>query len=189
MLWYARVGTAAAATVALVAAGSTTAWAQSTAPNGTSPPRPLALVAGSGHFVYDEPNTVGHRIWFGVAAVTTADGATRGEFRYRHALPDGTEIARGRADVTCLRVRGNVAVFTAIVPDGVDPVRNHGYYVKIIDGGRQPDVIVDAQAQNGTAPPPTGCLDPETELPPEAGVRPRYPILAGGYVVRGGADR
>ncbi|MFI5924456.1 hypothetical protein ACIA3K_00610 [Micromonospora sp. NPDC051543] len=189
MVRYARAGTVAAAAVTLVAAGSSTAWAQPTAPTGTSPPRAAAMVAGVGHFVYDEPNMVGHRIWFGVAAVTTVDGSTRGEFRYRHALPDGTELARGRADVTCLRVVGNVAVFTAIVPDGVDPVRNHGYYVKIIDGGRQPDVIVDAQTQNGTEPPPTGCLDPESELPPEAPARPRYPILAGGYVVRADTAR
>ncbi|MEU0549706.1 hypothetical protein [Micromonospora sp. NPDC005979] len=185
MVRYARTGTVAAAAVALVAAGSSTAWAQPTAPTGTSPPRGAAVVVGAGQFVYDEPNTVGHRIWFGVVAVVAADESTHGQFRYRHELPDGTVAAQGRADVTCLRVTGNVAVFTAIVPEGVGPVRNHGYYVKIIDGGRQPDVIVDAQTQNGTEPPPTGCLDPETELPPEAPARPRYPILAGGYVVRG----
>lgn len=97
MVRYARVVTAAAAAVALVAAGSSTAWAQPTAPTGTSPPRTAAMVAGAGHFV-----------------------------------------------------------------------------------------IVDAQAQNGPEGPPTGCLDPETELPPQVPARPRYPILAGGYVVAGG---
>ncbi|MET8282035.1 hypothetical protein [Micromonospora sp. NPDC005174] len=177
----------ATAAAALVAAGSSPAWAQAAS---TSPPGgTTAMVVGAGQFVYDEPNTVGHRIWFGVVAVAAADGSTHGQFRYRHELPDGTVAAQGRADVTCLRVTGNVAVFTAIVPEGVGPVRNHGYYVKIIDGGRQPDVIVDAQAQNGTEPPPTGCIDPETELPPEVPARPRYPILAGGYVVRADTAR
>ncbi|MET7670946.1 hypothetical protein [Micromonospora luteifusca] len=142
-----------------------------------------SVVAGLGHFVYDEPNTVGHRIWFGVYAVTAPDGSTHGRFLYRHEQADGTLAAQGRADVTCLKVTGNVAVFTAIVSEGQGAAKNHGFYVKIIDGGRGPDQIVDAQATNGTERPPTGCLDPETDLPPGSPQRPRYLILAGGYAV------
>ncbi|MEU4679126.1 hypothetical protein [Micromonospora sp. NPDC023737] len=144
-----------------------------------------SIVAGMGHFVYDEPGMAGHRIWFGVQAVTATDGSTHGQFLYRHELPDGTLVARGRANVTCLKVTGNIALFTAIVPDGQGTVKNHGYYVKIIDGGSGQDQIVDAQAQNGTEPPPTHCLDPETDLDPEAPKRPRYPVLIGGYAVHG----
>ncbi|PYC71056.1 hypothetical protein C7C45_11555 [Micromonospora arborensis] len=142
-----------------------------------------SVVAGLGHFVYDEPNTVGHRIWFGVYAVAAADGSARGQFLYRHEQADGTLAAQGRADVTCLKVTGNVALFTAIVPEGQGTAKNHGFYVKIIDGGRGPDQIVDAQATNGTERPPTGCLDPETDLPPGSPSRSRYPILVGGYAV------
>ncbi|MGC4747887.1 hypothetical protein ACLQ28_19850 [Micromonospora sp. DT201] len=142
-----------------------------------------SVVAGLGHFVYDEPNTVGHRIWFGVYAVTAADGTTHGQFLYRHEQTDGTLAAQGRADVTCLKVTGNVALFTAIVPEGQGSAKNHGFYVKIIDGGRGPDRIVDAQATNGTERPPTHCVDPETDLPPGSPSRPRYPILVGGYTV------
>ncbi|MFC5925218.1 hypothetical protein [Micromonospora vulcania] len=145
-----------------------------------------SFVAGIGRFVYDEPNVVGHRIWFGVQAATTAGGSTYGQFLYRHELPDGTLVAQGRADVTCLKVTGNVAIFTAIVPEGQGTVKNHGYYVKIIDGGRGPDQIVDAQAQNGSERPPTHCLDPETDLPPELPTRPRYPVLVGGYAIHNG---
>ncbi|MFF0150699.1 hypothetical protein [Micromonospora sp. NPDC005203] len=94
--------------------------------------------------MYDEPNTVGHRIFFGVYAVAASDGSAQGQFLYRHERADGTLAAQGRADVTCLRVTGNVAVFTAIVPEGQGSARNHGFYVKIIDGGRGPDQIVDA---------------------------------------------
>ncbi|RKN32368.1 hypothetical protein D7044_14075 [Micromonospora musae] len=126
---------------------------------------------------------VGHRIWFGVQAVAAVDGSAYGQFLYRHELPDGTPVGQGRADVTCLKVTGNVAVFTAVVPEGQGNVKNHGYYVKIIDGGRGPDQIVDAQTQNGTERPPTHCIDPETELPPGVPQRPRYPVLIGGYTV------
>ncbi|MEU5563501.1 hypothetical protein [Micromonospora musae] len=144
-----------------------------------------SVVAGLGHFVYDEPGVAGHRIWFGVQAVKAPGGSTYGQFLYRHELPDGTPVGQGRADVTCLKVTGNVAVFTAIVPKGQGNVKNHGYYVKIIDGGSEPDQIVDAQAQNGTERPPTHCIDPETELPPDVPQRPRYPVLIGGYAVHG----
>ncbi|MCX5065008.1 hypothetical protein OOJ91_03845 [Micromonospora lupini] len=165
----------------VVAAGPSAAWAQQPE---TRPAAGLSALAGMGHFVYDEPNVVGHRIWFGVSAVSTPDGTARGQFLYRHEWPDGTLVAQGRADVTCLKVTGNVAVFTAIVPVGEGTAQNHGFYVKIIDGGPEPDVIVDAQAQNGATRPPTRCIDPETEVPADVPPRPRYPILAGGYLVR-----
>ncbi|RKN41430.1 hypothetical protein D7223_24110 [Micromonospora endolithica] len=141
------------------------------------------MVTGLGQFVYDEPRVVGHRIWFGVSAFSAADGSTVGRFLYRHEWPDGTLAAQGQADVTCVRVTGNVALLTAIVPEGEGTVKNHGFYVKIIDGGRMPDLIVDAQVQNGEERPPTHCLDPETDLPPGLPQRPRYPVLAGGYAV------
>ena len=139
-----------------------------------------SAAAGTGHFVYDEPGTAGHRIWFGVQAVTTRDGSARGQFRYRHELPDGTLVAQGWADVTCLQVTGNVALVTAIVPEGEGPVRNHGFYVKIIDGGAGRDEISDVQASGGPERPPTGCVDPDDYH------RPRYPVLAGGFAVHGG---
>ncbi|MEV6373488.1 hypothetical protein [Micromonospora musae] len=174
------VALAAAAAVG-VAASPSVAQAQQSEAMGTT--AGWSVVAGLGHFVYDEPGTAGHRIWFGVQAVAAADGSAYGQFLYRHELPDGTPVGQGRADVTCLKVTGNVAVFTAIVPEGQGTVKNHGYYVKIIDGGRGPDQIVDAQAQNGAERPPTHCIDPETELPPEVPQRPRYPVLIGGYTV------
>ncbi|WP_433320201.1 hypothetical protein ACQP0U_15805 [Micromonospora sp. CA-269861] len=167
----------------VVAAGPSAARAQQR-PETASAAAGWSVVAGMGHFVYDEPNVVGHRIWFGVSAVSPADGTARGQFLYRHEQSDGTLVAQGRADVTCLKVTGNVALFTAIVPAGEGSAQNHGFYVKIIDGGPRPDVIVDAQAQNGTERPPTHCIDPETEVPAEYPQRPRYPVLAGGYVVQ-----
>ncbi|MFC3500333.1 hypothetical protein ACFOOK_05040 [Micromonospora krabiensis] len=183
-----RSGVSAMAVAAVAAAGVATSptAAQARQPEGIRVAGGWSVVAGVGHFVYDEPGTVGHRIWFGVQAVAAAGGSTYGQFRYRHELPDGTVVGQGRADVTCLEVTGNVAVFTAIVPEGQGAVRNHGYYVKVIDGGRGPDQIVDAQAQNGTEPPPTECLDPETDLPAGVPPRPRYPVLVGGYVVHRG---
>ncbi|MEU7614129.1 hypothetical protein [Micromonospora sp. NPDC049204] len=182
------------AAVAAVGVGVAPTVAQAQPPKATSAAAGRSSVAGIGHFVYDEPNTVGHRIWFGVYAVTTLDESAHGQFLYRHERADGTLAAQGRADVTCLRVTGNVAIFTAIVPEGQGSAKNHGFYVKIIDGGRGPDQIVDAQATNGSERPPTGCVDPETDLPPESAPRPRYPVLAGGFVVhaaapsRAGAD-
>lgn len=167
----------------VVAAWPSVAWAQQSEPKTAA--AGWSVVAGMGHFVYDEPNVVRHRIWFGVSAVSAADGSAHGQFLYRHERADGTLVAQGRADVTCLKVAGNVALFTAIVPEGEGTAKNHGYYVKIIDGGTRPDVIVDAQAQNGTERPPTHCLDPETDLPPELPQRPRYPVLTGGYAVYG----
>ncbi|MGI5524446.1 hypothetical protein ACQEUX_26390 [Micromonospora sp. CA-259024] len=179
----------ATALAAVVAAGVTASpsVAQAQQPEALTAAAGRSAVAGMGHFVYDEPNVVGHRIWFGVHAVTAANGSAYGTFMYRHERPDGTLVAQGRADVTCLKVTGNVALFTAIVPEGQGAVKNHGYYVKIIDGGRGPDQIVDAQAQNGSERPPTGCLDPETDLPPELPPRPRYVVLVGGYAMQSGA--
>ncbi|MET8087535.1 hypothetical protein [Micromonospora sp. NPDC005237] len=179
-----RVAALVVVAAVVVAASPAAAWAQQPETRSAAATR-WSTVTGLGHFVYDEPNMVGHRIWFGVSAFSTADGSTYGQFLYRHERADGTLAEQGRADVTCLRVTGNVALLTAIVPEGEGAVRNHGYYVKIIDGGRLPDVIVDAQAQNGDEPPPTHCLDPETDLPPGNPQRPRYPILAGGYAVHG----
>ena len=138
------------------------------------PPSPAII--GLGPFVYDAPGVEGHRIWFGVRAARD-----KGRFWYRHELPDGTVVGQAWADVTCLRVDRNVALFTAIVPDGQQPdVRNHGFYVKVIDGGRGPDLIADAQATNGTDPPPRHCVEPG-----DMG-RPFYPVLRGGYAVIGG---
>lgn len=182
-----RFGLRAAALAAVAAVGvvASPAAAQAQQSEAMSVAAGWSVVAGMGHFVYDEPGVAGHRIWFGVQAVTATDGSTHGQFLYRHELPDGTLVGQGRADVTCLKVTGNVAVFTAIVPEGQGTVKNHGYYVKIIDGGSGQDQIVDAQAQNGTERPPTRCLDPETELPPGTPQRPRYPVLIGGYAVHG----
>ena len=137
-------------------------------------------ISGVGHFVYDEDGVRGHRIWFGVQAAARRDGSVGGEFLYRHELADGTLLAQGRADVTCLRVTGKVALFTAIVPDGVGDVPHHGFYVKVIDGGAAGrDRISDAQAQGGSEPPPTSCVDPADHQ------RPTYPVLRGGYTVHG----
>ncbi|MBM7491444.1 hypothetical protein JOD64_002666 [Micromonospora luteifusca] len=175
--------TTALVAVAAVGVAASPGVAQARQAEAASAAAGRSVVAGLGHFVYDEVNTVGHRIWFGVYAVTAPNGSTHGRFLYRHEQADGTLAAQGRADVTCLKVTGNVAVFTAIVPEGQGTARNHGFYVKIIDGGRGADQIVDAQATNGSERPPTGCFDPETDLPPGSPQRPRYPILAGGYAV------
>ncbi|WP_433127753.1 hypothetical protein ACQPWW_33270 [Micromonospora sp. CA-240977] len=175
-----RATTLAAVVVAGVVAAPAVAQAQ---PGATGAAAGRSMVVGLGHFVYDEPNTEGHRIWFGVQAVAASEGSAHGRFLYRHELADGALVAQGWADVTCLRVTGNVALFTAIVPEGQGAAKNHGFYVKIIDAGRGPDQIVDAQATNGSERPPTGCFDPETDLPPGSPTRPRYPVLAGGYAV------
>lgn len=145
------------------------------APAAPAQARPPAMVVGLGHFVYDEPGLEGHRIWFGVRAAQN-----RGRFWFRHEYPDGSLVAEGTADVTCLRVTGRTALFTAIVPDGTSEVRHHGFYVKIIDSDRGPDLIADAQATNGPTPPPRDCYEPG-----DMG-RPFYPIRRGGYAVIGG---
>jgi hypothetical protein len=61
-------------------------------------------------------------------------------------------------------------------------VKNHGFYVKIIDGGRSPDQIAFTQAQNGTERPPARCVDFDVEVPDSGD---RYPVLVGGYRVHG----
>ena len=147
---------------------------------------PAAAVTGVGYFTYDEPGVYGHKIRFSVQARTSADGSTRGNFSFRHLLPNGDLLGQGRADVTCLQVSGGVALFTAVVPEGQGNVRNHAFYVKIIDGGRgRPDQIANIQAQNGPERPPRRCIDFEVEYP---GAAKRYPVERGGYLIRGQAD-
>jgi hypothetical protein len=52
---------------------------------------------------------------------------------------------------SCLSVHGNTALVAAVVPEGHGNVRNHGFYLKIINGSRaRPDQIETVQAQ--TAP-------------------------------------
>ena len=143
-----------------------------------------ASVVGVGQFRLDEPNVVGHRIWFGVRAVTAADGSSRGRFRFRHLRPDGTVAGQGWADVTCLRVSGDVALFTAVVPEGVGVVKNHAFVVKVINGKHGPDRIAFIQAQNGPERPPRRCIDFDVEFPTMPAIR--YPVLTGGYAVHGG---
>ena len=157
--------------------------APATAQAGTAGGPSRSAVIGAGQFRLDEPGTAGDRIWFGVQASSAADGSVRGRFQFRHARPDGTVVGSGWAEVTCLRVDGNTALFTAVVPEEMpsDPVRNHAFAVKIIDGGRSPDVIASIQAQNGAERPPGDCFDFDVDYP---GV-PRYPVLSGGYLVHG----
>jgi hypothetical protein len=145
---------------------------------------PVGLVVGAGQFRLTEPGNTGDRIWFGVEAAAAADASTHGRFQFSHARPDGTVAGSGWADVTCLQVDGNVALFTAVVPEGMagDPVKNHAFYIKVIDGGRLPDQIAFVQAQNGPDRPPRRCLDFDVEFP---GAASRYPILTGGYLVHG----
>ncbi|WP_430785631.1 hypothetical protein [Actinoplanes sp. G11-F43] len=135
------------------------------------PAQPVS-VSGVGRIVLTPADADGHPVWFGV----------RGDrFWFRHLLPDGSLVARGWAAVTCLRVTGRVAEFTAVVPEGVGPIRNHAFVVKIIDGGRRPDQVAFVQASGGPERPPTRCFDLDAEFPG----RPRHQVLAGGYVVRG----
>lgn len=170
---------AAAAVVGLAAAPAAAPGSASAAAERAG----RAGVAGAGWFRLDEPNTVGHLIRFGVAATTSAAGTTRGRFDFVHLRADGSLAARGWADVTCLRVTGNVALFTAVVPEGVGPVRNHAYAVKVFDGGARHDRVASVQAQNGAERPRPDCFDFDAELP---GAAIRYPLLAGGFVVHGG---
>jgi hypothetical protein len=142
-----------------------------------------AAISGVGNFTYDEPGVEGHKIRFSIHARTTADGSTRGDFRFRHLLPNGELVGEGRADVTCLQVSGGTALLTAVVPEGQGNVRNHAFYVKVIDGGRgRPDQVANIQAQNGSERPPERCIDFDVEYP---GTAKRYPIERGDYLIRG----
>lgn len=141
-----------------------------------------AGVIGVGQVVLTQPDAVGHRVWFGVLASTDADGSPRGRFWFRHLLPDGSLLGQGWAEVTCLQVTGNVALFTAVVPEGVGPVKNHAFSMKVIDGGGQPDQVAFVQAGGGPARPPTRCIDFDVEYPGQ----PRHQIRTGGYAVHDG---
>lgn len=170
------------ATPTVAAAGEATSVSASGDP--TLPPEvpatPGALIHGVGHFTYDEPGLHGHRIRFSVHAHVAADGTTRGILGYRHLLPDGQVLGAGHAEVGCLSVHGNTALVAAVVPEGQGNVRNHGFYLKIIDGSRaRPDQIETVQAQNGTDRPPRYCID--TAVDPTV---KRYPIDRGGYLIR-----
>jgi hypothetical protein len=144
----------------------------------------VASVVGVGQIRLDEPNVVGDRIWFGVRAVAAADGSPHGRFEFRHLRPDGTVAGEGWAEVTCLQITGNVALFTAVVPAGVGVVKNHAFYVKIIDVRHGPDRVAFIQAQNGPERPPQRCIDFDVEFPSSS--ISRYPVLTGGYRVHGG---
>ncbi|RJL30809.1 hypothetical protein [Bailinhaonella thermotolerans] len=138
------------------------------------PATPGARIGGVGHFTYDEPGVEGHRIRFAVHARVAADGTARGALTYRHLLPDGKLLGRGRADVTCVNVTGDTALVTAVVPEGQGTVRNHAFYLKIIEG--RPDRIETLQTNNGPVRPPSYCADPAFN--PD--IR-RYPIERGGF--------
>lgn len=182
-----RIATAASVLAVTAAAASLATPAAATAAGSdpTTPPpvpaTPGALIHGVGHFTYEEPGLQGHRIRFRVHARVDAEGTTRGTFDYRHLLPDGEVLGAGHAEVTCLSVHGDTALVAAVVPEGHGNVRNHGYYLKIIDGNRahHPDQIETVQAQNGPDRPPRHCID--TAVDPDV---KRYPIDRGGYLIR-----
>lgn len=145
-------------------------------------PADHAGLAGLGRVVLNEPGALGHPVWFGVAASAAGNGESHGRFWFRHLLPDGSLLGQGWAEVTCLRVTGNVALFTAVVPEGVGPIENHAFYMKVIDGGgANPDQVAFIQARGGPDRPPTRCLDFDVEYPGQ----PRYQVRAGGYAVHG----
>jgi hypothetical protein len=141
------------------------------------PATPGARIYGVGHFTYDEPGLYGHRIRFSIRARVAADGTTSGVFGYRHLLPEGQVLGAGRAEVTCVSVHGDTALVAAVVPEGSGNVRNHGFYLKIVEG--RPDQIETLQAQDGPERPPRHCID--TAWDPT--LKP-YPIEHGGYAIR-----
>ncbi|WP_250000884.1 hypothetical protein [Actinoplanes sp. M2I2] len=141
-----------------------------------------AGVFGVGQVVLTQPDAVGHRVWFGVLASADAAGSSRGRFWFRHLLPDGSVLAQGWAEVTCLQVTGDVALFTAVVPEGVGVVKNHAFAMKVIDGGARPDQVAFIQAGGGPDRPPARCIDFDVEHPGQ----PYHQVRAGGYAVHGG---
>ncbi|MFJ8581453.1 hypothetical protein [Micromonospora sp. NPDC093277] len=141
-----------------------------------------SAVAGVGQVTLDESDALGDRVWFAIVAATAADGSSNGRFWFRHLSPQGTLRGEGWADVTCLQVTGKVALFTAVVPEGVGMVKNHAFYMKITDRGAKPDQVSFVQALNGPERPPTDCFEFEVPYP----TRPRYPVLIGGYTVHAG---
>ncbi|MEV4753622.1 hypothetical protein AB0J86_00670 [Micromonospora sp. NPDC049559] len=144
------------------------------------PSTPGARVRGVGQFTYDEPGVQGHRIRFSIRAKVAASGTTNGVLGYRHLLPDGQVLGEGYAEVTCVNVQQGTALVAAVVREGHGSVRNHGFYLKIVDGGeRRPDHIETLQAQDGPTRPPRYCID--TAIDPTL---KRYPIEHGGYQIR-----
>ena len=141
------------------------------------PPRPTtsgAWITGIGQFVYHEVNVEGHRITFGLAAGVTRNGTAYGVLTYRHALPDGQLLASGWADVTCVNVRGDTALVTAVVPNDRSTLVNHGFYLKIVGGDR----IELAQTGGDPAEPARRhCID-TADVP---GIN-RYPVEPGRYL-------
>ncbi|WP_433261484.1 hypothetical protein ACQPWR_20180 [Micromonospora vinacea] len=141
------------------------------------PATPGAWIAGVGGFVYDEPGTVGHQIRFGVLGWVDRDGTGHGVFRFRHALPDGSVVSEGHAEVTCVSVVGDTALVTAVVPEGGSPMVNHVFVIKVIEGGPgRADQIETLQAGGDPTRPPTRyCVDPAPYN------LSRYPVRPGGY--------
>ncbi|AEV84961.1 hypothetical protein ACWT_3937 [Actinoplanes sp. SE50] len=187
-----------ARTAALSAIAATTLWVSPTAaqahPVLPKPPavttvstadsvstaNSMSAVIGLGQIRLSGPNVAGDPVWFGIEAFTDRTGSAHGRFRFRHERPDGTVVGDGWAEVTCLRVTGDVALLTAVVPDGVGVVKNHAYYMKVTDGGSQPDQLAFVQAQNGTERPPTRCVDFDVEHP---GLADRSPVYTGGFTI------
>ncbi|MEW1587996.1 hypothetical protein AB0283_21455 [Micromonospora vinacea] len=141
------------------------------------PATPGAWIAGIGGFVYDEPGTVGHQIRFGVLGWVDRHGTGHGVFRFRHALPDGSVVSEGHAEVTCVSVVGDTALVTAVVPEGGSPMVNHVFVVKIVEGGPgRADQIETLQAGGDpTRPAKRYCID---TAPYDLS---RYPVRPGGY--------
>ncbi|WP_159848179.1 hypothetical protein [Nocardia sp. CY41] len=135
-------------------------------------------ITGKGKFTFQEPGLEGHQITFGAQAGATAVDGSFGDFSFKHVLPSGEVVGEGVADITCAQVSNGVALLTAVVPEGQTPVRNHAFYVKIIDG--QPDQVASVQAQGGDEPPPRDCMDFEVLMP---GAAQRYPLDAGNFVL------
>lgn len=147
------------------------------ADDGDPPPVPAtpgAWITGVGHFTFKEPGVYDHRIRFSVLAGVDRGGRTHGVFGYRHLLPDGRLVDEGFAEVTCVSVRGSTALLTAVVPEGRGPVRNHAFYLRLVDG--RPDLIDSVQATNGPRRPVPYCVD----TAPYG--QPQYPIELGGYM-------
>lgn len=141
------------------------------------PPRPTtpgAWITGVGQFVYHEANVEGHRITLGVAARVTRNGTAYGVLTYRHALADGSLLSSGWADVTCVNVRGDIALVTAVEPDERSMLVNHGFYLKIIGGDR---IELVQTGGDPAEPARRHCVD-TADVP---GIN-RYPVEPGGYV-------
>jgi hypothetical protein len=91
--------------------------------------------------------------------------------------------------VTCVQVSNGTALFTAIVtrehippvPPGL-PLGPHAFYVKVIDGGREPDQVVFIQAIDPPGPLDPSCIDVEERFP---GQLVRHPLDHGDHRLRG----